>query len=68
MSGNLENKRWLTPSELEAEYGFSKSSQAKMRMASNSSTIPFSKVGNFVRYDRYAIDAWLEEHQVQGAK
>jgi len=25
-------------------------------------------VGNFIRYDRYAIDAWLEEHQVQGAK
>ncbi|WP_434579776.1 helix-turn-helix domain-containing protein [Sulfurimonas sp. NW15] len=60
------NKRWLTPSELEAEYGFSKSTQAKMRMASSSSNIPFSKIGKYVRYDRYAIDAWLEEHQVQG--
>lgn len=65
MSQNLE-KRWLTPSELETEYGFSKSTQAKMRMASNSSTLPFSKVGKFIRYDRYAIDAWLEEHIVQG--
>ena len=60
------NKRWLSPAELETEFGFSKSSQAKMRMASNSSTIPFSKVGKYVRYDRVAIDMWLEIHQVQG--
>jgi len=44
------NKRWLTPTELEAEYGFSKSTQAKMRMISNKYTIPFSKVGKFIRY------------------
>ncbi len=61
------NKRWLNPSELETEFGFSKSSQAKMRMASNNSTIPFSKIGGkFIRYDRIAIDKWLEDHQVQG--
>jgi hypothetical protein len=60
------NKRWLNPSELENEYGFSKSSQSKMRMASNSSTLPFSKVGKFIRYDRLAIDEWLENHNMQG--
>ena len=60
------NKRWLNPSEFEYEFGFSKSSQAKMRMASNSSTLPFSKVGKFIRYDRLAIDEWLENHNVQG--
>lgn len=58
--------RWLSPLRLENEYGFSKSSQAKMRMASNSSTIPFSKIGRYIRYDRYAIDKWLEQHQVKG--
>lgn len=63
---NMESKRWLNPSELEAEYGFSKSSQAKMRMVSNSSKIPFSKIGNFIKYDRIAIDKWLEANQVQG--
>ncbi len=63
---NMEFKRWLNPSELEAEYGFSKSSQAKMRMVSNSSKIPFSKIGNFIKYDRIAIDKWLEANQVQG--
>jgi len=59
-------KRWLSPIELEAEYGFSKSTQAKMRMVSSSSNIPFSKIGKYVRYDRIAIDKWLEDHQVQG--
>ena len=64
---NLELKRWLTPEELEAEYGFSQSTQAKMRMANNSSTIPFSKIGGkYIRYDRVAIDKWLEDHVVRG--
>ena len=65
---NITNKRWLNPSELEAEYGFSKSSQAKMRMVSNSSKIPFSKIGNFIKYDRIAIDKWLEANQIQGSE
>lgn len=61
------NKRWLTPEELEAEYGFSQSTQGKMRMASTGSTLPFSKIGGkYIRYDRYLIDKWLEHNQVQG--
>ena len=61
-------KRWLSPDNFEEEYGFSKSTQAKMRMTSNSSTIPFSKIGGkYIRYDRIEIDKWLEAHQVQGA-
>lgn len=63
------NKRWLNPSELEAEYGFSKSSQSKMRMRKSNSTIPFSKIGRkYIRYDRVAIDKWLEEHSIRGDK
>lgn len=80
MSANLETmdfaeiyakarKRWLSPDDLASEYGFSKSTQAKMRMASNSSTIPFSKInGKYIRYDRIAIDKWLEEHNIGGSK
>jgi predicted DNA-binding transcriptional regulator AlpA len=61
------SNRWLSPDELTIEYGFSKSTQAKMRMANNSSTIPFSKIGGkYIRYDRYEIDKWLETHKVQG--
>ncbi len=64
---NIMQKRWLTSSDLESEFGFSKSSQSKMRMSSNPSTIPFSKIGaKYIRYDRIAIDKWLEAHQVQG--
>ena len=67
MSLSLEKKRWLTPEELEVEYGFSQSAQAKMRMANTSSTLPFSKIGGkYIRYDRNLIDCWLEKHQVQG--
>ncbi len=66
VENNILQKRWLNPSELQREYGFSKSSQAKMRMSSNASTLPFSKIGKFIRYDRKAIDIWLEEHQIQG--
>ena len=59
-------KRWLTPIDLAEEYGFSKSTQAKMRMANNSSTIPFSKIGGkYIRYDRVAIDKWLENNAVK---
>ena len=63
----VNQKRWMSPDELEFEYGFSKSTQAKMRMANNSSTIPFSKIGGkYIRYDRVAIDKWLEDHVVRG--
>ena len=64
----IMQKRWLSPDDLEQEYGFSKSTQAKMRMVINKSSIPFSKIGGkYIRYDRQKIDAWLETHQVQGA-
>ena len=64
---NQNEKRWLDPSELEKEFHISKSAQAKMRMVSSSSTLPYSKIGGkFIRYDRVAIDKWLEDHQVQG--
>jgi predicted DNA-binding transcriptional regulator AlpA len=66
---NLIQKRWLSPEEFAAEYGISTSSQAKYRMSSSSSKIPFSKIGGkFIRYDRVAIDKWLEDHQVQGVR
>jgi hypothetical protein len=59
-------KRWLSPDDFEIEYGISKSTQSKMRMISNSSRMPFSKIGTkYIRYDRVAIDKWLKEHEVK---
>ena len=67
MSENINSqKRFLTPSELEAEYGFSKSWQGKSRMISNPCSIPYIKLGSFIRYDRHQIDKWLENHTVKG--
>lgn len=64
---NQYPKRWLSPEEFVEMYGISTSTQAKMRMSSSSSKIPFSKIGGkFIRYDRLLIDKWFEDHQVQG--
>ena len=60
-------KRWLDPDELAIAYNISKSTQAKMRMENSKHKIPFSKVGSkYIRYDRVAIDNWLEDHKIQG--
>ena len=61
---NLEEKRWVNPKELEELYGFSRSWQAKARM-SGGSTLPYSKIGSYIRYDTLQISAWLEEHAVR---
>ncbi len=62
------NKRWLSPLELEIEYGISRATQSKKRMAKSNSNLPFSKVGGLIKYDRYLIDRWLESHQVRGVE
>lgn len=54
-------KNWLTPSDLEAEYDFSKSRQARLRMERK---IPFSKIGSYIRYNREAINQWLTDARV----
>jgi predicted DNA-binding transcriptional regulator AlpA len=62
-------KRWLNIEELAKEYGFSKSTQYQLR---KSKQIPFSQIkassrtnksNGSVRYDRFLIDAWLEENR-----
>ncbi len=66
MSLSSEQKRLLTPEELEPECSFSKSTQVKMRMANTSSILHSSKIGGkYIRYDRLLIDKWLELNQVQ---
>lgn len=58
---NPQNKSWLTPNDIEEEYKFSKSRQARLRMERK---IPFSKIGSYIRYNREAIDKWLNEAAV----
>ncbi len=59
---NILQKRWMNPTDLEEEFGISKSTQAKMRM---NRTIPYSKISKFVKYDRVEIDKWLEDNKVK---
>ncbi len=58
---DIYKKRWLSPFELEKEFGIKEGTQATLRM---NKKIPFSKVGRFIRYDRHEIDKWLESHKV----
>ena len=61
----LQDKKIVNADELFELYGFSKSSQAKMRMRR---TIPFIKIGGrYVRYEIKAIEAWLESNKVEVA-
>jgi len=61
---DLEHKQWLTPKELQSEYGFSISTQAKYRMDRK---IPFSKIGKYIRYSRVDINEWLDSNRVEVA-
>ncbi len=54
-------KEWLNTDELENEFDISKSTQAKMRM---NRTIPFHKIGKYIRYKREDIDQWLQNAKV----
>jgi hypothetical protein len=58
---NLEQNNWLTPAQMELEYFFSKSRQARLRMEKK---IPYSKIGSYIRYSREAINKWLEDARV----
>ena len=54
-------KEWLNPDELEAEFGILKSTQAKMRMAR---TLPYHKIGKYVRYHRPDINQMFADAKV----
>jgi hypothetical protein len=54
-------KDWLTPDELEAEFGILRSTQAKMRMAK---TLPYHKIGKYVRYHRPDINEMFMDAKV----
>lgn len=60
----IQNTDWLTPKQLEAEYGISQGTQYKMRMRKNyenldNMPIPFAKVGKRVLYYKKDIENWL---------
>ncbi len=54
-------KEWLNTDELEAEFGILKSTQSKMRM---SRTLPYHKIGKYVRYHRPDINKMFLDAKV----
>ncbi len=52
---------WLSPVNLEAEYGIKISTQNKLRMQKK---LPYSKIGKFVRYSRTKINKMFEDAEV----
>jgi len=54
-------KEWLDPYELESEFNISRSTQSKMRMYGS---IPYHKIGKYVRYKRADINQWFDEAKV----
>jgi len=61
----MHAKEWLSPQELEEEFGIKPSTQAKMRA---SGTLVYSKLGKFVRYNRKKIIDILESSEVHHEK
>ena len=54
-------KMWLSPQDLENEFGIKMSTQNKYRMAKK---LPYSKVGKFVKYSRAKINKLFEDAEV----
>ena len=54
-------KEWLSPLEFEEEFGIKISTQNKMRMKK---TLPYSKIGKFVRYSRTKINQMFEDAEM----
>ncbi|MCI6694735.1 MAG: helix-turn-helix domain-containing protein [Campylobacter sp.] len=62
---SLQNEAWMTPKELEAQYGITEGAQYKLRMNKNyevsacNNPIPFVRVGKRVLYYKSDIENWL---------
>ena len=59
---NTINKEWMTPVEVQKEYGFSVSTLAKWRM--NNKYLKFSKIGKYIKYKRSDVEEFLTAHIV----
>jgi hypothetical protein len=59
----LEKKDWLSPVEVNKEFGFSVSTLAKYRMSNK--YLKFSKIGKYIKYKRSDIIDFLEAHTIE---
>jgi predicted DNA-binding transcriptional regulator AlpA len=55
----------LSPKQVEAEYGIPVGTQAIWR-CTRRYPIPYIKLGRLVRYNRSAVETWLESRTING--
>ena len=65
MNNEQTQKEYLSPTEVNKEFGFSVSTLAKWRMLGKH--LKFSKVGKYIKYKRDDIKNFLESHSVEVA-
>ncbi len=53
---------WLSPQQLENEFGINKNHQAGLRMHRK---IPYSKIGKMIKYSRTKINQWLNDADIK---
>lgn len=58
----LEKRDWLSPVEVNKEFGFSVSTLAKWRMSNKH--LKYSKMGKYIKYHRQTIIDYLEAHTI----
>ena len=59
----LEKKDWLSPVEVNKEFGFSVSTLAKYRMSNK--YLKFSKIGKYCKYRRSDVEKFLNDNIVE---
>jgi len=62
---NEHIKEWLTPQDVNKEFGFSTSTLAKWRM--KKINLSFSKMGKYIRYERSDVEAFIKSSKVEVA-
>jgi 16S rRNA U516 pseudouridylate synthase RsuA-like enzyme len=58
-------KNWLSPKEVNLNYGLSVSTLARWRM--DNLHLPYAKVGNYIKYKRSDIETFLTDNMIEVA-
>jgi hypothetical protein len=60
-TNNKHIPEWLDPIGVHRVYGFSRGRQGFLRKKRG---MPHSRVGRYIRYDRFEVDKWLNLYKV----
>jgi len=60
-SNPTQDQRWLSVGDFTLQFGISKATQQRLRSLKK---LPYSKIGNIIRYDRFKIDEFFSDHTI----